>query len=252
MSLAQLLIREAISNKRFEREVKKFKNISLKVSGVIVLLLLTISGGRTSKIVYMTGFESDDFEYGSFQVGPINGQNNWTWTNPGVNIITGLAKDAVYDGRQALRLGPPNSVRGAILQLTPVEGIVTIEQWIKPGEYKEHGGMIYYFGSSGDVTAHIVLAADGYVRVIDGNHMASIRSNYTWKVGEWLRLTIILDHNCCRYDLLVNGKPAITNANFRNQAHALQKIIYYGSDDGGSDYCVMVDNLKIFTCRPWW
>jgi hypothetical protein len=217
---------------------------------LVVLLLLVISYGQTSKIVYRTGFEPDDFEYGSFQVGPISGQNNWTWTTTGVNVITGPVKDTVFEGWQALRLGPPNSVRGAIFQLTPIGGVVTIEQWIKPGGHKGHGGMVYCYGPDGDVTAHVVLAASGYVHVIDGNEMASIRSNYTWKVSEWLRLTMILDHNSCRYDLFVNNKPAVTNANFRNKAHALQKIIYYGSDDGSTENCTTVDSLQIRTGRP--
>lgn len=224
---------------------------------IIVLFLFLLSGNIHAQIVLDEGFEG-------FSTGSINGQNSWA-VSSGICSITDDT-NYVNTGTKAARFSA-NSQTMVINKTSfsgsepGIGGILYVDLWVKINFMADKDFAINgydLFGGSEKRTFVLEFDAasgnSGDFRVYNGSTKTFLGQYIT---GEWVRISVQVDHDRSIYSAIFNGSDVIT-VNFREdytptasgtrsagtkEYHQLRINLGYDAASGSVD--AAIDNIYI-------
>lgn len=207
---------------------------------VLCLALLALLCGQAGADV--TGFEPPVYTAGT----SISGVDGWTLTSTAPDQAA-IQTTYVHSGEQALGLQQPaaggTGSIALIKDFTAVNtGLLKVEYWAMPGDATDSTGVWIAVEDSRSSTKRAALF--GFRSgVIAYNNGPWVNSTTAYTVGQWYKLTGIIDYNTRTWDFYLNDAPFASDLSFYHAAHTgMTNVRFY---KGTSNLGMAVDDLTV-------
>lgn len=213
--------------------------VSVLCAAIIALLYVPAA----AQGLFSTGFEPPTYVAGE----PIGGVDGWA-------LLSGQASQAVvqsayvHSGSQALGIQqPPTGGTGAVALvhdfLTWSSGVLVVEFWAMPGDNTDATGVWIAVEQDRSTSKRGALFGFRSGVLAYNNGGAWVNSTTPYNVGEWYKLTGVLNYDTRKWDFYVNDNLFASNLGFYHAAHtAANNIRFY---KGTNNLGMAVDDLQI-------
>lgn len=215
----------------------------LKIGITFALVMTLFCTPAVAQGLFATGFEPPAYVAGN----SVNGVDGWA-------VVSGQPAQAVvqtayvHSGSQALGIQqPPTGGTSAVALVrdfpTWSSGILVVEYWAMPGDNTDATGVWIAVEQDRSTSKRSALFGFRSGVFAYNNGAGWVNSTVAYNLGEWYKLTGVLNYNTRKWDFYVNGSLFASNLGFYHTAHtAANNIRFY---KGSANLGMAVDDLQI-------
>jgi hypothetical protein len=228
-------------------EIAGDKKLSLKIDslmnyggpGYVKYDTRETSSGMIPELQIFTGGAIADDNFNNDTTG--NAPAGWTLATAGGTVTVQEVPSASDKSMMINKTAAANLVRAAKVLPTAVSGLKTVEFKARVGDTVYNKNAPYILSSSSAAAVSIQFNSNGYIKAYNGSTFQNVQ---TYAADTWYDFKIVLNTDTDKFDLYINGSPALTQADFRNAADDISQVRFYlDSNQLGNMY---IDNFKIY------
>lgn len=174
--------------------------------------------------VIRTSFEGAD----GYAVGTIAGRDHWTISSGSAMVST--VSEAVHSGQQGLLLSATDKLQVGHIPYSKsqsgLDSLVYIDMYLRVNQRPSSNFSITTYDLTGNHrSAMIELTSAGKLKVYNGS--SGYTSQPAYQTGEWMRLSLCIDHSMHQYQFALNGQVWPQRMNFREIKNGATDIDYH-------------------------